>query len=275
MPDGRVLVTGAGSGIGLEVVRALVSAGRPTVAAVQIPPQATRLRHEFGSRVGVYVMDITRDDDVRWVVDHAMPAAVLVNNAAIIHRGPLLDLPETRLRDMIEVNVLGTLRVTRRFIEAAQPLPHRPTADRLTPPPIRVVNVSSMAGLYGVPLAGGYAATKHAMEAMTQALRTELRAANVEFCTVNPGLVATGFDARADDEMRRWWRPEQSMTGKMRVRAILGAMPEAASAEEVAEVILGVVEAERPKRRTVVPAAIEDWLQHKQAEEWTATEGGR
>ena len=107
------------------------------------------------------------------------PLAGLVNNAGIVVGGPLETLPPEQLRRQFEVNVIGTLAVT----QAMLPL--------LRASKGRIVNMGSFAGRVAVPYIGAYAASKHALEAITDAQRMELRRWHIGVSLVEPGSVRT------------------------------------------------------------------------------------
>ena len=111
---------------------------------------------------------------------------VLVNNAGYALPGPLEALADADLRRLFDTNVFGLLAVTRAFVPAMR--------ER---GPGRVVNVGSIMGRVAMPLLGAYNASKHAVAAVTDALRMELAPFGVTVVLVEPGAVRTGFAARA------------------------------------------------------------------------------
>lgn len=184
----RVLVTGASSGIGEAVARAVTDAGGRVALLARRADRLTELSDQLNGAVAIEC-DITDHD--------AVPAAVaaaaagldgldgLVNAAGVFTLGAVSDTDPTVWRAMFDVNVLGLLTVTKAAV------PHLTGGDAPA-----VVNVSSMSGRRVPRLDSGvYAATKFAVHALGDALRLELAPAGIRVTTVAPGLVDTDIAA--------------------------------------------------------------------------------
>jgi NADP-dependent 3-hydroxy acid dehydrogenase YdfG len=190
--DGKsVVVTGASSGIGAAVTRALAAEGaRLTIGARRVE-RLERLAEELGvDRVTVVKTDMRVEEDVVRLIaaarDRFGGVDALVNNAGLGRRAPVSSAPTELWREMLETNVLGLLIATR---EAVQDMERRKAAGY-------VVHVSSMAGhRVPGPDSGVYAGTKFAVRAITEGLRQELRARQspIRVATVSPGYVDTEF----------------------------------------------------------------------------------
>jgi NADP-dependent 3-hydroxy acid dehydrogenase YdfG len=183
--DGRrVLVTGASSGIGAASARACAARGARVALLARSTEAITRLAEELG---GIAVpADVTDHEAVRRAVDAAADGLGgldgVVNNAGVLRRGVLADQPVDDWRLMLDVNVLGLLSIT----QAAIPHLRAATGSR------DMVLMSSMSGRR-VPghTSAVYSATKHAVHAISQALRRELHPDGVRVTTISPGFVAT------------------------------------------------------------------------------------
>ena len=190
--DGKsVVVTGASSGIGAAVSRALAAEGaRLTIGARRVD-RLERLAEEIGvDRVTVVKTDMRVEEDVVRLIaaarDRVGGVDALVNNAGLGRRAPVSSAPTVLWREMLETNVLGLLIATR---EAVQDMERRKAAGC-------VVHVSSMAAhRVPGPDSGVYAGTKFAVRAITEGLRQELRARQspIRVATVSPGYVDTEF----------------------------------------------------------------------------------
>lgn len=126
-------------------------------------------------------LDITDEGDLDAV--RSLDVDVLLNNAGRGQLGPMAEVPIELVRQVFEVNVFGTIRVT----QAVAPAMKARGSGR-------IIVVSSIAGLFSGPLTGPYAMTKHALEAMSSSLRAELAPYGIEVCKLNPGPYATGFN---------------------------------------------------------------------------------
>lgn len=191
---GRVaVVTGASSGIGREVAGQLAAAGMKVGALAR---REERLQALASERDGVLPVSCDVRDE-RSVKDafarvgtELGPCAVVVNNAGLGRKRSLLDGDTDAWREMLEVNVLGLAVCTREALAQMLPEAERGRWGY-------VIHISSMAG-HRVPRGSGmYAATKHAVRALTEALRQELveRAVPIRVSEISPGLVETEFAA--------------------------------------------------------------------------------
>jgi NAD(P)-dependent dehydrogenase (short-subunit alcohol dehydrogenase family) len=185
------LVTGCGSGFGLLLARRLLASGWRVLATdeeVGGLEEAVLQGAPRTEALAVARMDVRDEGQVQRVCAEAMgwgPVGLLVNNAGIAAFGTQEEVPVEVFRDLLEVNVLGPARVTRALLPALR-------ATRGA-----IVQLSSVAGRTVFPESGFYAATKHALEAMTEALHQETATFGIRVRLVEPGSFATGFLARA------------------------------------------------------------------------------
>jgi NAD(P)-dependent dehydrogenase (short-subunit alcohol dehydrogenase family) len=181
------LVTGGSSGIGRAVARRLRERGMTVYAAARSAEDLTALA-EDGLRP--VPLDLTDDASVtaavRQVIEAAGDIDVLVNNAGIGSAGGVVAAPAEEVRAQFEVNVFGPLRLTQLVATA---MVARGSGT--------IVNVSSVAGRFGMPGSGAYSASKHAVEGLSDALRAELRRYGVRVVVVEPAVVRTRFGAKA------------------------------------------------------------------------------
>lgn len=199
-----VVVTGASTGIGWAIVESLTARGMHVAATVRTDADAERLRATFGDRVTPLLADVTDPASLHRAAEVVRAKlgnrtlAGLVNNAGIALGGPLLAQPMAEVRQVFEVNVFGLLEATRAFAPLLGTEPGREG------PPGRVVNIGSVSGWMALPFVGTYSATKHAVKALTEALRGELQLFGIDVTVVEPGPVVTPIwaKARAQDQTR-------------------------------------------------------------------------
>jgi NAD(P)-dependent dehydrogenase (short-subunit alcohol dehydrogenase family) len=186
-----VLITGAGSGFGRLAAVQLAARKHRVIATVETDEQAAALSAAHPA-LTVAKLDITDANDVatidRWDLD------VFIANAGMGQTGPLSVIPMDRLRAVFEVNVFGTFAVTQRVAQAMR----RKHAGR-------ILIVSSIAGVRAGVGSGPYAMTKHALQAMGTALRSELLPFGVDVALINPGPFATGFNDRMANDPGPWF----------------------------------------------------------------------
>lgn len=180
-----VLVTGTGKGIGEAVTRRLAELGALVFAGVRKQADAARWREQGGDLVHPVLLDVTDESSISAALQQirftlgARTLTGLVNNAGIAVAGPLEFLPVAELRRQLEVNVLGQIAVT----QAVLPLLRQSRG--------RIVNIGSISGRSALPLTGAYAASKFALEALTDSLRVELMPAGIHVSIIEPGVIAT------------------------------------------------------------------------------------
>jgi short-subunit dehydrogenase len=259
-PAKTILFTGAGSGFGKIAVLELARRGHAVIASVQIWPQVSQLREEAKARgidIRVEKIDLRSEIDRKhawtWDVD------VLVNNAGICEAGPISEQPMELIRENFETNVFCNLEFTQGFV--------RKMVQRKSG---KIIFVSSMGGLATVALGGTYCATKHALEAIAEAMKTELAPLGIKVATVNPGAFNTGFNDRGVEAMHQWYEPTMNFTPKEVFAAVDEMLASQLDPQVMSDALVEIVEADRHKFRNVVPKATEDWLKQSQKNAWEA-----
>lgn len=176
-----VLITGASSGIGRETARHLAGRGHRVYGTSRqaAVPEAP---------VQMIQMDVTNDASVRDGVAEILSAGnaidVVVNNAGYSLAGPIEDTAIGEAQRQLDTNFFGAVRV----IQAV--LPHMRERRRG-----KIINISSLGGLVGMPFQAFYSASKFALEGLTEALRMELAPFGIQVVNVNPGDVRTPMTA--------------------------------------------------------------------------------
>lgn len=244
-----VVVTGASTGIGRACASRLDRRGYRVFAGVRRAVDADGLTAAASHRLVPILLDVTDAASIAAATDAVSRAvspgglAGLVNNAGIAVAAPLEFVPLDDLRRQFEVNVIGQVAVTQAFL----PLLRRAHG--------RIVNIGSVSGRLASPLAGPYAASKFALEALTDALRRELAPWDIEVVIVEPGNVATPLWERSAAWAERMLptlpREAHALYGELMTGAIRYARrpPGAGPPEAVARAVEHALEAPRPRTR--------------------------
>jgi len=186
-PSKVVLITGCSSGIGHATALRLARGGWSVYATARRPEMIADLA-EAGCET--LALDVTDEQSMRAAVDHVEGAAgavgVLINNAGYSQSGAIETVPLKAARAQFETNVFGLVRLTQMVLP-------RMRAQHWG----RIVNVGSMGGRLSFPGAGHYHATKHALEAISDAMRFELRGFGIDVVLLEPGLITTEFGETA------------------------------------------------------------------------------
>ena len=248
---GAVLVTGCSSGIGAATADFLVKAGHTVYATARRTETLTELE-AAGARP--LALDVTSEDSmvaaVRAVEAEHGRVGVLVNNAGYGEYGTIEETDLDLVRTMFETNVFGLSRMTQLVLPAMR----EARAGR-------IVNIGSMGGRLTWPVGGYYHATKYAVEAITDALRNEVRPFGLHVSLVEPGLIRTRFEetaltsaAATEDDTSPY---AALLASSANVTASGYANPRLAAApESVARAVLKAIESSSPRSRYVItPAA--------------------
>jgi NAD(P)-dependent dehydrogenase (short-subunit alcohol dehydrogenase family) len=183
----NILITGANSGFGLLTTTTLAKAGHTVHAGYRDPGRIAALEALAAGGLPVIPvrLDVTDHEAIALAVGEAGkagPIDVLVNNAGFEVAGPVEHLSDASLHRQFDTNVLGVVRMVRAVAPAM-----RERGEGL------IVNLSSVAGHIAAPFTGAYSASKHAVEALSEALWFELRPFGVRVVLIEPGAFATSF----------------------------------------------------------------------------------
>ncbi len=236
-----ILVTGASSGLGLATANALAAQGHTVYGTSR---DIKRLKDAAFKPVE---MDVTNDASVTAAIDQIVKAEggidVLVNNAGNGITGPLYAMPVDLAKKQFEVNFFGVVRVSSAvlpgMIEKGKGL---------------VINISSLAGLFGLPYQGLYSASKFAIEGYSESLRMELQNTGVKVTVLNPGDFKTDFTGNREKAPF----PLRNEKLKAEFEAAVAAMEKdesiGASPDKLAAKICSIVNQSKPAHSYLVGA---------------------
>jgi NAD(P)-dependent dehydrogenase (short-subunit alcohol dehydrogenase family) len=263
-----ILVTGAGSGLGEGTAIGLAQLGHKVIAGVQISPQVTPLRkkaEELGisGNLEVIKLDILDKYDVKVALKYDID--VLFSNAGYGESGPVFEIPVELVRANYETNVFAPLELSQLFINKWI------KAGKAG----KVVFTSSMGGLFTPSGYGIYVSTKHALEAVAEALSDELKAYNIKIQTINPGAYLTGYNETMAENAFRWLDDEVNFTKRADMKAnfdsLLGTPEGRLDPTEMIDAMIKIVPSDTGKFRNVVPQFVEDMLKDHQIKAWENT----
>jgi NAD(P)-dependent dehydrogenase (short-subunit alcohol dehydrogenase family) len=258
MATDSVLITGASSGIGKATVAALLKRNYRVFGTIRQESHASDLKNEFGSQFFPLLLDV-RDGEtvinaakaVKETLDGSGLRA-LINNAGVTVQGPLMHFPLKEFQELFDINVFGPLRLIQAFLPllGAQ----RPSKTA----PGRIINVSSVAGKLSYPFLGAYAASKHALEAMSDALRRELMIYGIDVIVIEPSEVATPiFDKQP--RVSSYATTDYGAVHQKLLNQMDAMKQQAMPVDRVVKHVLDALEKKRPKTRyAVLPYSL--WL---------------
>jgi len=253
-PSKAVLITGCSSGIGRATALRLAGAGWTVYATARRPETLSELET---AGCHTLALDVTDEQSMQAAVDEIERAegaiGVLINNAGYSQSGAIETVPLDAVRRQFETNVFGLVRLTQLVLPKMR-------AQRWG----KIVNVGSMGGRLSFPGGGHYHATKHALEAISDALRFELRGFGIDVILLEPGLITTEFGEAATASMA-----DVEMTGEdpyAKFNTTVGAVTKGAydgpmklfggGPDRVAKVIERALKRRHPPARiTITPSA--------------------
>lgn len=271
-----VLITGASSGIGKACALHLDKLGYRVFAGVRKPSDGESLQKIASARLTPVYIDVTEEGSIaaaKDMVERDMGVSGLfglINNAGLGLAGPIEFQSLSDLRQQMEVNLIGVVAVTKVFI------------GLLRQGRGRIINIGSISGVSSMPFQGAYCATKFALEAISDALRLELRPWGISVSIVEPGDIETpawqkGLNA-ANKMLESWPSQAFALYGPIvEMMRKMAQEPRGLPAEEVAKVVARLLGATTPKARVLVgtdakilalierlPTPIRDWIIFRQ-----------
>jgi NAD(P)-dependent dehydrogenase (short-subunit alcohol dehydrogenase family) len=248
-PSRAVLITGCSSGIGRATAAKLAADGWKVYATARRPETLEELKRQGCQTLA---LDVTDEASMSAAVDVVTEAegavGVLINNAGYSQSGAVESVPLDEVRREFETNVFGLLRMCQLVLPGMRSQGWG-----------RIVNLGSMGGRLTFPGGGIYHASKYALEAISDAMRFEVRGFGVEVVLIEPGLIVTNFGDVAADSVQTDGPYEEfnRKVAKLTEDAYKGPMARlGAGPEAVAKAIAGALRAEHPKPRyPVTPSA--------------------
>ena len=245
-----VVITGASTGIGWATAKLLLDRGFRVFGSVRKEADADRLKREFGANFTPLLFDVT-DEAAVLAAARQVRAALngetlfgLVNNAGIAVAGPVLELATDEFRRQMEVNVIGPIISTQAFG------PLLGSDPSLKGPKGRIVMISSVAGKNGNPLTGAYAASKHAIEGLSESLRREMMLFGIDVIIIAPGPVKTPIFSKAEEVDISAYRNSPFFPALERLRKFMQHLGEIGlPPEKIAERIADALTSANPKVR--------------------------
>lgn len=241
-----VLVTGCSTGLGRDLVGRLAKVGHKVVATARRVETLEGL--EAALKLQLDVTDQTSvDEAVGTAIARLGGIDVLINNAGFSVRGAIEEVDETKARAVFDTNVWGLLRVSRAV------LPHM--RERHAG---RIIHVGSVVGRMTWPINGIYAASKHAVEAIADSMRMEVRRFGIDVTLIEPGTIASEFFRRSEALSEGLYAdPASPYAGLYRRFRELAQKPSNRGVPPcvVSRTILAAIAARRPKARYLTAAS--------------------
>jgi NAD(P)-dependent dehydrogenase (short-subunit alcohol dehydrogenase family) len=242
------LVTGCSTGFGREIVAAVLERGWRAVVTARDPASVADLAAGHGNDALVARLDVTRPDDIAAVVDNALEAFgkidFLVNNAGYGYLAAVEEGDDAEARAMFEVNFFGAVNM----IKAVLPSMRARRSGH-------IVNITSVGGFVGNPSSGYYAATKFALEGLSESLARETAELGIKVTAVEPGPFRTDWAGRSLKQTDKPIGDYASIAGKRRTQVVERSGRQPGSPARAAKAIIVAVTAPTPPAHLVLGSA--------------------
>jgi NAD(P)-dependent dehydrogenase (short-subunit alcohol dehydrogenase family) len=274
-----VVITGVSTGIGYGLAQDLIAHGYRVIGTVRKEEDANRVRAELGEHLRPVLMDVADDDEVQRAAAEIQSIvgdrglAGLINNAGIVVAGPLMHVDLEELRYQFDVNVVGVVAMTQAMLPMLGGRKDSPL------PPGRVINVSSVSAYTTYPFLAPYAASKNALESISDGMRRELALYGIDVIVLVLGAVKTPIWEKVSEEDLARYAATDYASGVAQMRATTselgrGGMP----VERVAKSVRQALEDTKSKPRHIlvndylrgwllpkfIPTSLFDWALIKQ-----------
>lgn len=271
------VVTGASTGIGEACAIGLYDRGHIVYAGVRNDEAAARIKNDRSDRMRPLQIDVTNQDDIARAADTVKESLAeatfggIVNNAGISVAAPLEFIPIDRFQYQMEVNVTGQVAVTQAFLPMLREYRGR------------IVFIGSTSGFISTPLQGAYCASKHAIEAIADTFRLELKPWGIEVACIQPGMIKTPIWNKSSKAANDWLDQAPEDVMKLygptidAISAYAAKAPEiSAPVEVVVRDVVHALTAPRPRTRYLngegarpqriisrLPDRLRDWVLQK------------
>jgi NAD(P)-dependent dehydrogenase (short-subunit alcohol dehydrogenase family) len=257
-----VLITGTSSGFGLLMAARLAASDHMIYATMRSLGKQDDLLAEVGRRggeVAILQLDVRDDASIKRCIAHIAAKEgrldILINNAGYGIGGFFEDLSEDEIREQMETNFYGTLKVTRQ----ALPLMRKTRADSGKRGAVKIINISSVGGRTGTPGMGAYNASKYALEGHSESLFHELRPFGISVVVIEPGTFRTKIFTenlklarRAEDASSPYSHYGHRLKQILQQRITQGRGWGMGEAEDVAKLVERTIAARNPRFRYVI-----------------------
>src|SRR5262245_26427736 len=252
-----VLITGATAGIGRMTALHLAKLGHHVIATGRKLAELARLREEMiastrdakrAGKLDIVLLDVTSLASIGAAaadvdkLTNGRGVDVLVNNAGFGVLGPTAEISDSETRRQYETNVFGLMNVTRAFLPKMM--------ERRAG---RIINISSVGGRITLPYFGVYNSTKYAVEALSDAMRYELRPFGIDVTLIEPGVIRTNFEATAVGGLQALANGPYKAAVEKYEKMSKTADRFASNPIVIAKAIARAIKARRPAARYVAP----------------------
>ena len=273
----NILITGVSSGIGYDAVRHFTQQGYRVFGTVRSDSDKVRLENDFPENFTCLLFDVTETaqiDAAKKELEKLLQGeslTALVNNAGYAQGGPMALLSDEAFRKQIEVNLFGVRNVINAF------LPLLGATKDFKGTPGKIINISSLSGIFNTPMNGAYCVAKHALESLAEVYRRELMMYGIQLSSIQPGPIQSDLWDKNNSALDEYLDTDYGNQAHNTNNIIANAEKEAQPASVISTLIEKIIDSKRPKLSYIVhhnklqtylltrltPKRIADWLLFK------------
>jgi len=248
----NILITGVSSGIGYDAVRYFVKRGYRVFGSVRKDVDIDRLENIFFDNfvaIKFDVFDTQQIEAARIKVEKILQGRsldALINNAGYAQAGPMALLSDESFRQQMEVNLFGVRNVTNAF------LPLLGAQTDFTGQPGKIINISSISGIFNTPMNGAYCVAKHALESMAEVYRRELMIYGIQVVSIQPGPIESKLWDKNLNALDLYLESDYGKMANKTNNIIKTAQTDALPAKAISQLIEKIVNRKRPKLSYIV-----------------------
>ena len=271
-----IFITGVSTGIGYETTKMFIDQGCHVIGTVRKEEDAIRLRSMFGEKCTILIFDVRDQVKMESEINSIKTLLTknglqcLVNNAGMAVPGPLQYLSEEEFEMELDVNVKSVRRITNAL------LPYLGTDKKATFKPGKIINISSVSGLFNSPFNGAYCISKHALESMTDVYRRELAMFGIQVIAIEPGPIKTEIWRKNIGALDKFQNTAYGEVLSSANKMIANSEKSALEVEVITDLILKIYQSPKPKTRYLVHRKklmfriLSSWLPDKWADRMVA-----
>ncbi|HMR89817.1 MAG TPA: SDR family NAD(P)-dependent oxidoreductase [Saprospiraceae bacterium] len=271
-----IFITGVSSGIGFDAMQKFIYAGYHVIGTVRKEEDLNRMYGTFGNSCTILLFDVRDSIKMASEIQKIKPKlekhglTCLINNAGMAVPGPLQYLSEEDFELELDVNVKSVRRITNAL------LPYLGTDKNASFPPGKIINISSVSGLFNSPFNGAYCISKHALESMTDVYRRELAMFGIQVIAIEPGPIKTEIWRKNLGALDKFLNTEYGETLASANKMIENSEKTALDVEVISKLIWKIYNDPNPKTRYLVHRKklmfriLSSWLPDKWADRLVA-----
>ena len=255
-----ILITGVSSGIGLDATAFLIGKGYHVFGSVRSEKDQGKLESQFNSGFTCLRFDVRDKDAINAAVEQVkaqigeQPLTALVNNAGLSIPGPMALMPDEEFQLQLDVNLGGVRNVTNAF------LPLLGMQKDFKGRPGKIINISSLSGVFNSPFSGSYCVSKHALESLGEIYRRELLMFGIDVVSIQPGPIQSDIWQKNLGLMSAYEDTAYSDYAAVADQFIANAEKNALPAATISRLIYRILNKKRPKTSYMVSKQL--WMMH-------------